>query len=452
MVYKLTVSPGGCEFNCETDCFEPYHDFESASSCETVMTVLQCYHDNQQACDSERIEGGIFSTIDIFHSMATHDRETLGCGANETDDPSGDGPTPVPCPDVPEIYTVNPAIAMSGADVLPKLHPKECSMPQVTYLRQCSLFMDSQLQAFNNYRGGLETCSLPGAWFLLHHHSITVEVEGTSLDPSYNHTRLSKINVTFHTHNCNSVARTYTADNMEPLASEFTPPRSDNTTSPLQLTLGEDGTVVTLMATWLNTTIIIRQYAQFLSITLQVPGEILLESKGLCTGCPSDLYVNITAFNDRVSSSCSEDNKKSIYNCFEHAGVANTHPLTNLFNNSYLDACVFSMFKIRTPEVLSMFNAVASDAKLLMNIGDRPSPTPSTFVIDPPSSQLSRPQPSTTKAIELDLVSTSDDLDLTSTSDSSSTLHTQSSTPHAQSSTALTLVTIALSVVLSIFR
>ena len=390
--------------------------------------MLQCYNDNQEACDAA--SGDIFSSIGVYLGLAILDQEALGCN-NATNTSNG---TSSNCPSVPEVYAVSPAIAMSMADISPKLHPEECSMPRVSHLQQCSLFMDSQLRAFDSYRNGLEACSLPGAWFLLRHRSLSVEVEGTNLEPGYNHTRLTKINVTFHAHSCNSVPRTYTADNIEPLVSEFIPPRSDDTTSPLQLTLGEDGSVVTLMATWLNTTIIIRQYAQFLSITLQVPGEISMESEGLCTGCPSDLYVNITAFNEKVPSLCPDDNTRAISNCFDHAGVANQNPLQNVFNNSYLEACVFSMFKIKTSEVLTMFNAIASDATLLMNVGKRPRPTPSTFTINPPNSRPTRPPRITEAATD----------DLTSTSGSSSS-------PQTQSFPVVTII--ALSTILhSVFR
>ncbi len=407
--------------------------------------MLECYNDNQLACDSERG----FIPNDVYLSMARVDSDELGCGdSNDTsvenvttttdDSPArstAPPPNPLPCPSVPEIYAVNPAVVMSPADISPKAHYPECSMPRISPLRQCSLFMDSQLRAFNSYRGGLETCSLPGAWFLLHHQSISIGVEGTSLSPGYNHTRLTKINVTFHTHECNSVVRTYMAYNTEPLSSEFTPPWEDNSTSPLQLMLGEDGSVVTLMATWLNTTIIIRQYAEFLSITLQVPLEISLESEGLCTGCPSHLYLNITAINDQVPSFCPDDNERAIHNCFDHAGVANRRPLENVHNNSYLEACIFSMFKIKTSEVITMFNAIAGDAELLGNVGEPAGTPPVTFSIGMPTPWSQRPH-STSKGSELS--ATSDVI--------------PSSVPPLTQSSPLTLITMAAaSAVLSIY-
>lgn len=254
----------------------------------------------------------------------------------------------------------------------------ECSVPQVSHLRQCSLFMDSQLRAFASYRNGLETCSLPGVWRLFSHPSLSIEVEGASSDSDSNHTRLTLINVTFHDHECNPTVRTYTAYNLEPLPSDFEPATSDNSTNPLQIVPGEDGTVVTLMAIWLNTTIIIRQYAEFLSITLQVPREMSLESDGLCTGCPPHQYIDILSISEAYSSLCEEVNRRVLNFCFDHGGVANNR-LINVQNNSYLEACVFSLFKIeRTVDVLAMFNAIADDAKLLVNIGEEPTtpPTP----------------------------------------------------------------------------
>ena len=59
-----------------------------------------------------------------------------------------------------------------------------------------------------------------------------------------------------------------------------------NGNSALQLHLGSDGSVVTILATWMNTTIVIRRLAELLSVTLQVPGQMSFDSEGLCVGCP----------------------------------------------------------------------------------------------------------------------------------------------------------------------
>lgn len=66
----------------------------------------------------------------------------------------------------------------------------------------------------------------------------------------------------------------------------------NNTASPLQLRMSEGGAVVTIVATWLNTTIAIRQMSGFLAVTAQVTGHMAFESEGLCTaGCPTHQYI-----------------------------------------------------------------------------------------------------------------------------------------------------------------
>lgn len=239
------------------------------SSCDIVNTVLGCYNSNRQVCDQQ--------SIGFELSRAFSDHIRLECARAPTVDISTtEGPTLNndlnPCPSLPvDFHGINFSLNMSRADVSPRPHPSECTLPlsQTSRLRQCSLFMDSQLRAFTSYRGGLETCSLPGTWYLLRHPSLSIEVEGSNLELGSNHTRLTKVNVTFHSHGCNPNQRTYTAYNSEALPSDFSPPLlgSESPNSTLQLMSGKDGSVVTLMATWLNATIVIRQYTDFLSIT-----------------------------------------------------------------------------------------------------------------------------------------------------------------------------------------
>lgn len=93
---------------------------------------------------------------------------------------------------------------------------------------------------------------------------------------------------------CNSKTRSYVAYPNMPLPINFigTSGTHNNTGLPLQLHMSEDGTVITIIATWLDTTIAIRQMDGFLAVTLQVTGEMAFESEGLCTaGCPVYQYI-----------------------------------------------------------------------------------------------------------------------------------------------------------------
>lgn len=104
-----------------------------------------------------------------------------------------------------------------------------------------------------------------------------------------------QVKVTFPSSgNCNGVNRSYSAYGEQPLSQLFdceaTPP--NNSDSPLQLHLSEGGTVVTLLATWLDTVIVIRKMERFLAITIKVTGRMAFESEGLCnSGCPNHQYV-----------------------------------------------------------------------------------------------------------------------------------------------------------------
>ena len=40
---------------------------------------------------------------------------------------------------------------------------------------------------------GIQTCSLPGSWYLFHHRDLIVEVEGLADQPPSEHTQLNKV-------------------------------------------------------------------------------------------------------------------------------------------------------------------------------------------------------------------------------------------------------------------
>lgn len=74
----------------------------------------------------------------------------------------------------------------------------ECSVPEsdrVT-LQHCSMFTYSHVRPFGAYDQGIQTCSLPGSWYLLKHPHFSVEVstDGERVSSSYGHTTLSKVN------------------------------------------------------------------------------------------------------------------------------------------------------------------------------------------------------------------------------------------------------------------
>ena len=88
---------------------------------------------------------------------------------------------------------------------------------------------------------------------------------------------------------CNPERRLYVAVNNMPLPDTFT--EADNGNTSLQLHVDDSGTVASILAPWINSTIIIRRISGFLSVSLQVTGHLAFESEGLCTGCPRHQYI-----------------------------------------------------------------------------------------------------------------------------------------------------------------
>ena len=93
---------------------------------------------------------------------------------------------------------------------------------------------------------------------------------------------------------CNENLRYFIAHSDQLLPSKFQDVSgvSAAPSSSLQLHVSEEGTVVTLVATWINTTIIVRRIAGFLAVTLTVGGQMTFSSQGLCVaGCPEPQTV-----------------------------------------------------------------------------------------------------------------------------------------------------------------
>lgn len=190
--------------------------------------------------------------------------------------------------------------------------------------------------------------------------------------------------MTFSAHAC-SEQKSYVATNDSPLAFSFTDTTiPDNPSSPLQLNVSDGGMVVTLRALWINTTVIIRQYSNFLSATFQVPGHLSFESEGLCLGCPRHAYFNVTSFNNGVRDHCGTANDDTLYNCFVYGGVTNRFELSN---DTYVDYCTFDTYKTESLDTLSLMNGIANDAELLSDFGIvpiRPEPSVPPFLTLPP--------------------------------------------------------------------
>ena len=210
------------------------------------------------------------------------------------------------------------------------------------------------------------------------------------------YTVLPQVNVTFSSHSC-SPQRTYIADSSLPLPSTFAD-GSTSSSDALQLTVGNN--VTSLLATWLNTTIVLRQYAGYLSVTIQLPGHQAFESEGLCTGCPPHTHIDIAQALAMDQRNCVSENNIAAINCYTRGGVTHFGELVR--NASYGDACIFDVLRAGTLDILSLVRATTGDARALPPIGfvPRPESTDSSPRFPFPPTEPSVENPTTVEATE----------------------------------------------------
>ena len=151
--------------------------------------------------------------------------------------------------------------------------------------------------------------------------------------------------------------------------------------------------MATIASNLLNVTVIIRRYANHLSVTVQVPGIMILTTDGLCNGgCPHHTYRNITNFINRFAnpetSECFSDHNTATFHCFTYIGNGRTFGLTN---STYTEVCQFDMLWEKNLRMVTFINATVRDALLLPNVGSPPPP----FVEEPtiPDEFFTTPQP-----------------------------------------------------------
>ena len=211
------------------------------------------------------------------------------------------------------------------------------------------------------------------------------------------HTALPQVNVTFSSHTC-SPQRTYIADSSLPLPPTFADGSTSSSSDALQLTVGDN--VTSLLATWLNTTIVLRQYAGYLSVTIQLPGHQAFESEGLCTGCPPHAHIDIAQALAMDQQNCVNEKNTAVGSCFTRGGVTGFGELVR--NASYGDACTFDVLRAGTLDILSLVSATTGDARALPPVGfvPRPEPTDSSPRFPFPPIEPSVENPTTVKAVE----------------------------------------------------
>ncbi len=207
-----------------------------------------------------------------------------------------------------------------------------------------------------------------------------------------------QVNITFSPSPCSGAATlSYVATNSASLPLTLTDGRTlDNSNSPLQLkssTTSANSSVVSLLAVWINTTIIVRRHNDALSVSVYIPGDMSFYSEGLCRGCPRHAYFNVTSFNSQVATRCSSSNYDAIFQCFIHSELVDQIQFNDITNNTYLEHCQFNLYKKESLDALSIMRSVGQDARLLPDIGfvpivvvpSPPSPSPGTYPSSSPT-------------------------------------------------------------------
>ncbi len=162
-------------FNCYDDCTIEAASLPAAT-CEQIIASTDCYSDNVDICMTENEVEAVI--IDIFGAR----------GVCEMPD----------CPSVPSFTFGAPdtSSVLESADITPE--PHSCRMdPAPTTMRQCSMFAYSHLRPFEGYRTGLETCTVPGKWYLINHPELSVIVESEAVSDSSTLTQLTMVSLTF---------------------------------------------------------------------------------------------------------------------------------------------------------------------------------------------------------------------------------------------------------------
>lgn len=169
--------------------------------------------------------------------------------------------------------------------------------------------------------------------------------------------------------------KSYVAFADSPLSPNFTDhtsPDSNTCGSTLQMNMdpNDDG-VVTLLAPWINTTVVIRRHANLLAVTLQVPGHLAFESDGLCRGCPAHAHFDVFEFSTNAGG-CRDVSTNALFHCWEF--TQNVPQLDTVINTTYGEICRYNLLRGNSSDygVLSFQKAVIEDAMLLHNDGNVP--------------------------------------------------------------------------------
>lgn len=176
------------------------------------------------------------------------------------------------------------------------------------------------------------------------------------------------MHITLHWHNCFQQTVTYTATTAA--LSESIPGLAASDSSLLSLTV-ENQTVATLLAPWINTSIIIHRIDGYLSVTIQVPEPLAREDDvtGLCSdGCVAAL---------QVSDDLPEYKKMCLQNYISASVMclALGIPTPRSDGQLYPQLCSYDIALTHDSTLLSLYQALGEDANRLPDITQIPTVT-----------------------------------------------------------------------------
>lgn len=201
------------------------------------------------------------------------------------------------------------------------------------------------------------------------------------------------MNVTLHRHKCFQQTVTYTATTVA--LSESIPGFAASDSSLLKLTV-ENQTAATILAPWINSSIIIRRIDGYLSVTIQVPEPLAREDDvtGLCSiGCAADFQVSDDDFElPEYRHRCPQNRVDSSIMCLS-LGI--TPPLQTESDTLYPQLCTYDLMLTHDTNLLSLYWALGEDAERLPDVTQITPTDPATSPDTPMSSPTSATPPRT---------------------------------------------------------
>ena len=156
---------------------------------------------------------------------------------------------------------------------------------------------------------------------------------------------------------------------------------------PIDFTIDDNRTVATILAPWLNLTIVVTKYDGYLGVVLRMAADLGFGSEGLCSNsCPAHSVMDIEAF--KKNSSCSHDANSALYGCTINTDLNSVLEgaveRTDLISIPFIKVCQFDVLQSLSYGVMSFMRAIADQYSILPNVAPYITPEPFDPDIVPP--------------------------------------------------------------------